>query len=191
MYLLDSSAIITPFHRAQCGALSLALGHETIDETLAWLKRWYIYGFSSGNLVVTYEIYDEVVNKCKKESRVERKILKELHKEGKITFPEVNDEFYEVLVSIDGFVRRNYEPHQAETFLKKVDPNLVALAKVHGATLVVEERHFIPERDGTNGRIKGEPRLPFVAATLEVKCMSIMAIMLVKHREWGQLLEEV
>ncbi|MGB9860530.1 MAG: hypothetical protein ACPLQP_11400 [Moorellaceae bacterium] len=122
MYLLDSSAIITPFHQAQCEALSLALGHKTIDETHAWLKRWYVYGFSSGNLVITDDVYDEVVNKSEKQPRVERDILKELQERGKITFLGVNDKFYEVLVGIDDFVRRSYERHQAEAFLKKADP---------------------------------------------------------------------
>ncbi|MGB9860531.1 MAG: hypothetical protein ACPLQP_11405 [Moorellaceae bacterium] len=65
------------------------------------------------------------------------------------------------------------------------------MAKVHGAILVTEERHFIPERDAANGRIKGEPRLPFVAATFGVKCVGVMAVMLAEHREWGQILEEV
>ncbi|GAW28945.1 DUF4411 family protein [Carboxydocella sp. ULO1] len=192
MYLLDSNAIITPFHKAQCSALSLALHHNDIKETIEWLKHWYTKGFSSGNLVITREVYDEVVkksNRSDKSSRVEKDLLKSLHERGKIRLLEENEAFFNVLADIDKYVRSSYELHQAENFLRKADPMLVAIAKIHGATLVTEERHFIPARDETNGRIQGEPRLPFVSATFKVKCTSILNIMLAKHREWDQLSE--
>lgn len=192
MYLLDASAIITPFHRAQCGSLSLALRHNNLDETYDWLKHWFEYGFSSGNLVITREVYEEVVEKgSKKVPRIEREMLKNLYVNGQIIFPHINDDFSKVLAEIDVFARSNYEPHQAETFLKKADPELVALAKAHGFTLAAEEHHFIPQRDGANNLIKGEPRLPFIAATFKVKCKSIMAIMLSEHYEWGQAQEKI
>ena len=176
MYLLDSSSIITPFHEGKLSALSLALGHNSPDETRIWLENWFERGFSSGKLVIAQEVYEEVMKK-KKKGQPEQELLKSLSEREHVTILEPDDEVYNVLSDIDQFVRRSYEPHQADVFLKKSDPILVALAKVHGATVVSEERHFLPERDGVSGLIKGEPRLPFVAGVFGVRCVPLLAIL--------------
>jgi predicted nucleic acid-binding protein len=182
MYLLDSSAIITPFHRGQLEALSMALRHSSPEETRTWLEHWYELGFSSRNLVIAHEVYEEVVNR--KRDRPEHTLLKRLWERGQITILEPNDEFYAVLCDVDNFVRRNYDPHQAKVFLKKADPILLALAKVYGATLVTEERHFLPERDGASRLIQGEPRLPFVAGVFGVKCLPLLTVLATKRWKW-------
>lgn len=195
MYLIDANAIITPFHTAQCGSLSLVLEHKCLKDTQAWLECWYEYGFSTENLVTINEVYKEVVNNTKKD-RIEYNLLKGLKERDKIKFLEVteaiSDKFYNVLADIDIFVRQNYEQHQADIFLKKTDPLLIAFAKAYEIPLIVEERHFIPHRDGASGLIKGEPRIPFVAAKFGIECVSVMTAMLVKHSEWGQaIVDEV
>lgn len=180
MYLLDSSSIITPFHKGQLSALSLALGHDSPDETRIWLEGWFERGFASGKLVITKEVYDEVVRREEKR-RPEQELLKRLSEKGQITVLRSDSysqgEFYSVLVDVDQFVRKNYDEHQADAFLRKFDPFLVAIAKVYGATIVSEERHFLPERDGLSGTIKGEPRLPFVAWVFGVRCVPLLAIL--------------
>lgn len=174
MYLLDSSSIITPFHAGKLKALGLGLGHSSPEETRTWLEGWYERGFSSGSLVIVREVYEEV---SEKPGRPEQVLLKKLWEAGRVRILEPNDDFFTMLAKVDRFIRSRYEPHQAEVFLRKVDPTLVAMAKTHGASLVSEERYFIPNGHGSSGVIKGEPRLPFVAWAFEVNSMGLLQVL--------------
>jgi len=98
MYLLDSSAIITPFHGAQCDSLSLVLGHKSRKETYAWLERWYEYGFLSGNLAICQEVYDEVTKESKGLRR-ERDLMINFKSKDIIKFLKIEKEGFDVLKS--------------------------------------------------------------------------------------------
>ena len=176
MYLLDSSAIITPFHRAQLRALSVALGHNSLKYTQTWLEGWFRKGFSSRDLIISQEVYGEIVNE-KKRHRPEYRLLKELRQSESIKMLEPKDATWKELANIHKFVTQNYEPHQAQKFLEKNDPMLIALAKTYEVTLVAEERHFIPEVNGASSLIKGEPRLPYVAWVFGVRCISLLTLL--------------
>ena len=177
IYLLDTSAIITPFHGGQLRALGLALGHQSILETRVWLQSWFRKGFSSGILVLAQEVYEEVV-KNRKKDREEKLLLKSLKENRKIKFLQPTNDTFQVLESIHEFVSAHYQPHQAEDFLQQVDPWLIALAKTYRATLVAEERHFIPQADLNKNQIQGNPHLPFIAWVFKVKCIGLLPALL-------------
>jgi hypothetical protein len=79
-----------------------------------------------------------------------------------------------ILKAVGEFVSVRDETHHATTFLTKADPMLVALVKDFGLTLVTEEKHHLPQGDGSTGRLKGEPRLPFWAFAFDVRCVPSM-----------------
>lgn len=170
MYLLDASTLITPFHLPQLQALSKALGFASPEKAKKCLQDWFFQGITSGKLRIAREVRDEVM---KKKVRPEYQILKAV--EGRYELLDPREDTYSFLAEAEQFIRKNYEPHQAEAFLRKPDPMLIALAKSYELTLVTEEKHTLPEVDGSTGRIKGEPRLPFVAFAFGVRCISLMA----------------
>lgn len=184
MYLLDSSAIIDPFRSGKLEAIHGALSGgsranahlDAPGQTAQYLEKWFEEGFTKGRLVISEEVYEEVVKQAKTGSPG-REFLQRLRNDGKVKILEPTEATYSVLRGINGFVRRYYEDHHAEGFLKKHDPMLIALAKSHGAALVSEERNCIPEVDVTTGRVKGEPRLPFVAWAMEVKCVGLLQVL--------------
>ncbi|MDR7489359.1 MAG: DUF4411 family protein [Armatimonadota bacterium] len=182
MHLLDSSAIITPFHGGQLKALSVALNHHSSNDTRAWLERWLEQGFSSGHLVIAQDVYKEVVER-RGSGRPERDLLRRLGESGQVKVLQPTENTIAELAKIHNFIQSRYEPHQARAFLDKHDPFLVALAKTYGAVLVTEERHVIPEGDGSSGLIRGEPRLPFVAWAFGVRWVGLLQIL-------GRSLEE-
>lgn len=176
MYLLDSSAIITPFHGGQLRALSAALKHNSLQKTQDWLEDWFRRGFSSGILVITHEVYEEVLKK-KQRKRPEQVFLKDLRESSNLRILNPADNIFAVLINVHEFVEKHYEAHHAHNFLQKVDPSLVAFAKTHGATLVAEEHHFIPQVNRAQGLIAGEPRLPYVAWVFGVRCISFLTLL--------------
>lgn len=181
MYLLDASAIITPFHTSKLGALSVALRFDSIDKTRQWLEHWYEGGFRSGQLVIAQEVYTEVLKKAKegKPLRPEQALMKRLWEARAITVLKPTSNFFAILAEIHEFVRTHYEPHQAAAFLGKeeADPILLALAKVYGAVLVTEERFAIPELHRSRSLIMGKPSLPFIGSAFGVQCMSLLQVL--------------
>lgn len=189
MYLLDASAIITPFHTSQLGALSVALRSDSIEETRQRLESWYERGFRSGDLVLAREVYEELTTiKKGKPPRPEQVLLKRLWEAREIKVLEPNQEFFQVLTEIHLFVKSHFEPHQAEAFLKEgeADPILLALARVYGAKVITEERFSIPQSDGSSGLIMGKPRLPFIGSAFGVQCLSLLQILLSMRLNEGE-----
>ncbi|MDR7450002.1 MAG: DUF4411 family protein [Armatimonadota bacterium] len=176
MRLLDSSAIITPFYSGQLNALKVALNHHSPAETRKWLEEWLERGFASGRLVISSEVYTEVVERATP-GKPGRELLKRLRESNNITVLQPTDATWAELKEIHKFIEGRYEHHQAKVFLDKHDPLLVALAKTHRAVLVTEEQNRIPEVDASTGRIKGEPRLPFVAWAFEVRWVGLLQIL--------------
>lgn len=179
MYLLDPSAIITPFHDGQLRALSAALKHKSLQDTQSWLENWFRRGFSSGILTISREVYEEVVEKCKnkKRKRPEYSLLKDLWEKKNIVILEPTGMTWNELKNIHEFVVKSYEVHQAQKFLEEKDPMLIALAKTHKVSLVAEERHFIPEVNGVHGLIKGKVHLPYIAWAFRVRCIGFLTLL--------------
>lgn len=181
MYLLDASAIITPFRTSKLGALSVALRFDSLDKTRRWLEHWYEGGFHSGQFVIAQEVYTEVLKKAKegKPLRPEQALMNRLWEARAITVLEPTSDFFAILAEIHEFVRTHYEPHQAAAFLgeEEADPILLALAKVYGAVVVTEERFAIPELHGSSGLVMGKPYLPFIGSAFGVQCMSLLQVL--------------
>ncbi len=175
LYLPDSNALITSLRGG--GLESLRMGLEARypsevrnqAEARQWLERWFERGFRNGCLVGTEELFEEVGRKHDPASL----LLRRLKSCGLIRILPPKPETFEHLALIEQFVRRRFDAHQADDFLKSSDPMFIALAKTHGATLITLESHGVPQYDRARGRIGGRPRMPYVAWVFDVRCISL------------------
>lgn len=174
-YLLDSNAIITPFHAAVSASLTLGLkvrAPAAIESTALadrWVEDWLSRGFQSGNLVASEGLITEVRGKKDRAS----KLLQTLRKKGLIQILIPTQETLSLISDIHEFVSTNYEPHQASQFLLEEDPMFIALAKIHQATLITAENHNIPQYDHDKKKIMGKVRISFLAWVFGVRCISL------------------
>lgn len=170
IYLPDSNTIIAPFWEGNLRSIGLGLGHSSLDQTRRWLIEWFSSRFESGRLVAAEELLDEVIDR--KDDTASR-LLKGLMEQGSITTIAPNNATFSYIREIEQFVRQHYQPYKAEPFLKGNDPIFIALAKTHNAALITIERHTVPVYDGRERRFKEDPRVPYVAWALGVKCITL------------------
>lgn len=170
-YLLDASTLITPFHGGQLEALAKAFKQSSPDAARTCLEEWFERNLTSGVLRIDKSVEEEVLN-LKEKGKPGVALLERLKGQYSLLQPNTNTQT--ILTQVGDFIRAHFEPHQEVVFFKKADPILVALAKDYGLTLVTEEKHFLPEGNGKTGKLKGEPRLPFVAFAFGVRCISLM-----------------
>lgn len=174
-YLLDANAIITPFHEGPLRALASALSRNqelNQEEAKVVLEDWLEDGVSSGRFLIADMVQEEVLGekgKAKPGYEALRK-LKNLYKPISPTGEELA-----LSAKVQAFVEKHFQPHDAQSFARGADPLLVAIAKARGLTIITQERHTIPEVDGSTGRVKGKPTLTYVAFAFGVRCLSLMS----------------
>ena len=172
MYLLDTSALITPFHEGRLRALGIALGYRSTDEIQRRLIGWFTKHFQLGTLVLCDSVRREVVEKPK---RPEAQMIRSL--ENAIRILQPTGRSVQILTEITKFVYDHYLVQDVGPFLRGADPEVVSIAKAYGATVITEEHHVLPEHDGGNDRIKGKPKLPYIAFVFQVRCVSLMTLL--------------
>ena len=176
MYLLDASAVITPFHRSKLEALSLALRKDP-NTAQRYLTQWFSSGFTQGKLLLCAEAKDEVSRGGGHASSLLRSVGGTSH------IVHHDSGSLELLPHVHEFVMEHFEDQHARAFLgpKVADPHLVAIAKACGYCIVTEESHAM--RDAESGRMTGPVKLPYVAFAFGVRCMPLMAA-LSHHPNW-------
>lgn len=174
MYLIDSSALITPFHQGQLGALAIGLRLNSPQDAQTHLEQWFTAGFSKRLFGVPIEVYKEVTEGRKGRPDAPGKILLRTFGDSAILQP--SDAFFQALAEVAEFVNKQFPPEYAQAFLApgKADPVLVALARVTKATVITEERQVVPEVNRATGKIQ-KPSLPYVTFCFGERCISLMA----------------
>lgn len=189
-YLLDASALITPFASSRVSSLAIVLrqyfsegkaGYQDVGDYQKDLPRkledWFSQGITLGRFLICKEVRDEVL---KGRGRPGETLLKSL--EDRYTLLKPKKSTFVQLKDVARFVEENYQTQYRDIFLKGADPILVALAKDFGLTIVTEEKHSLSQGSEpvTSGKpcIIEKPRLPYVAFAFGVRCISLMTAMI-------------
>lgn len=170
-YLLDASALITPFYEGKLEALAKAFRFASRQVAQKHLEDWFEQGLKSRVLWLDTQAEYEVLRGG---GRPGAALLNRLKNQNSYSPLQPRESTFPILEEIGHFIRDHFEPQQATKFLQKADPILVALAKDYGLILITEERHLLPEGERKTGKLKGEPRLPFVAFAFGVRCIPLM-----------------
>lgn len=174
VYLIDSSALITPFHHGKLMALAVGLGLKSPQDAQMYLEDWFRESFARQLFWIPLEVYEEVTEKRRGKPDTPGKII--LKNFGNSVILQPPDTFWGALAEVAKFVEEQFPREHAQSFLdsRKADPVLVALARVTKATVITEERQVIPEVNGATGKIP-KPSLPYVTFRFGERCISLMA----------------
>lgn len=169
-YLPDSNVFITTLgNRNSITSISFGLKHSSPNDTLDWIRQWFMLGFERGVLVSANEVFDDLRSK---KDRVYHFLL-DLRNRGLIEIVKPEEETDDYIREIHQFVQRCFTTEEAHEFLTSTDIYLLALAKTHDLTLITLESHVIPQANLRTRKIQGKVRIPYVAWVFGVRCVPI------------------
>lgn len=149
------------------------------ESWLPALRAKVVSGFENGILIATEALKKELGDKSGKLGRGKEaaaSFINGLEANG-VKFESAVPEDAKVIEKLNQIVREDFEAHQADGFLRGKDCEYIAVAKRLGASLATLESQSVQEFDPRRGKIRGKPRIPYIAWRLGVRTVGLYYVL--------------
>jgi hypothetical protein len=177
-FVVDANCLISVLVPATGKTLALK-DPEDHEIWLSRLRKQLVRAFSSGILIATEALKEELAGRAGTRGRGKEAteiFIAELKTNG-VRFHQIEPRDQEIITQLDELVRKDFDDYQADSFLRGNDIKYVAVALRMQALLATLESQAVPEFDPRSAKIKGKPKIPYVAWRLGVQTVGLYYVL--------------